>query len=83
MTVRARSHHAQAHELFILALMHQRMSYPLAIVRKRTSYPLAIVHIRLQQEHVSMTRSSGQAPEAYIASSDSDNNNNCNDDDKC
>ena len=54
MTVQAISHHAQAHELFILAttaknvedraLMYKHTSYPLAIVRKRMSYPLAIVH---------------------------------------
>jgi hypothetical protein len=53
MTVQAISHHAHAHELFILAttaknvedksLMRKRTSYPLAIVRKHTSYPLAIV----------------------------------------
>jgi DNA topoisomerase IB len=46
--VRAISHRAQAHELFILAttaknvddeaLVRKRTSYPLATVRKRTSY---------------------------------------------
>jgi hypothetical protein len=72
--VRAISHRAQAHELFILAKKAKNVDDE-ALMRKRkhTSYPLAIV-----RKHTSY-----YVDDEILRARDGDNINNGNDDDEC